>query len=72
MSSESKIVLALVALVAVIVVGALTLLGFGRDVPPEVLALAATAVGGVLGYLTRGRVDEVRRVIDEAPTFEDH
>lgn len=72
MSSESKIVLALVALVAVIVVGALTLLGMDREVPTEVIALGATIAGGVLGWLSRGKIDQARDVIDNAPTFEDH
>lgn len=66
MRSE-RIVLALVALAALTVIGCLLLLGFGRSLPTELLSLASVIAGGVLGWLTRGSIDDARDVIDQAP-----
>lgn len=66
MKSE-RIVLSLVGLAALTVIGCLVLLGMGKTLPSELLALAATIAGGVLGWLTRGEIGRVTEIIDRTP-----
>lgn len=68
---HERIVLSLVGLAALTVVGSLVLLGLGKGLPPELIALASTIAGGILGWLSRGSIDDARRVIDAAPDVTD-